>query len=64
MLSFKRQFVSFLKSFNVVMENFFGHCKTEMYHGEHYASVEQFSQAVDDYIVWYNYERLQQRFKG
>ncbi|MCS4535916.1 integrase core domain-containing protein, partial [Corynebacterium sp. HS2168-gen11] len=42
----------------------FGHCKTEMYHGEHYASVEQFSQAVDDYIVWYNYERLQQRFKG
>lgn len=49
---------------NAVMENFFGHLKTEMYHGEYYASVEEFYQAVNDYILWYNNERLQQRLKG
>lgn len=49
---------------NAVMENFFGHLKTEMYHDEHFASVEEFRQAVDDYIFWYNNDRLQQQFKG
>ncbi|ALC05582.1 transposase for insertion sequence [Corynebacterium deserti GIMN1.010] len=37
---------------NAVMENFFGHLKTEMYHDEHFASVGEFRQAVDDYIFW------------
>lgn len=27
---------------NAVMENFFGHLKAEMYHGEHFTSVEDF----------------------
>lgn len=49
---------------NAVMENFFGHLKSEMYHGEHFISVEQFCQAVDDYILWYNTSRLQEQFKG
>ncbi|CAB0669032.1 hypothetical protein CIP107570_02254 [Corynebacterium diphtheriae] len=49
---------------NAVMENFFGHLKTKMYYGEHFASVDEFYRAVDDYIFWYNNDRLQQRFKG
>ena len=49
---------------NAVMENFFGHLKAEMYHGEFFANVDQLCQAVDDYIFWYNNDRLQQRFKG
>lgn len=49
---------------NAVMENFFGHLKAEMYHGEHYANVDDFCQALNDYISWYNNERLQQRLKG
>lgn len=49
---------------NAVMENFFGHLKTEMYHGEHFTSVKQFRKAVDDYILWYNTKRLQAQFKG
>ncbi|CAB0780004.1 hypothetical protein FRC0151_02352 [Corynebacterium diphtheriae] len=49
---------------NAVMENFFGHLETEMYYGEHFASVDEFYQAVDDYIFWYNNTRIQQRFKG
>ncbi|MBG9350888.1 IS3 family transposase, partial [Corynebacterium belfantii] len=39
---------------NAVMENFFGHLKTEMYHGEVFGTVEEFTQAVEDYIQWYN----------
>lgn len=49
---------------NAVMENFFGHLKTEMYHGEVFKTVEEFTQAVEDYIQWYNTERIQQRLKG
>ncbi|MCW1087748.1 IS3 family transposase, partial [Streptococcus anginosus] len=39
---------------NAVMENFFGHLKTEMYYGEHFASVDELYRAVDDYIFWCN----------
>ena len=49
---------------NAVMENFFGHVKTEMYHGEVFDTVEDFNQAIDEYIQWYNTERIQQRLKG
>ncbi|MHC9804093.1 IS3 family transposase, partial [Corynebacterium diphtheriae] len=27
-------------------------------------TVEEFTQAVEDYIQWYNTERIQQRLKG
>ncbi len=46
------------------MENFFGHLKTEMFHGEVFDTIEQFIAAVDEYIQWYNTQRLQQRLKG
>lgn len=49
---------------NAVIENFFGHLKTEMYHGEVFDTVTVFIQAIDEYIQWYNTERVQQRLKG
>lgn len=49
---------------NKVMENFFGHLKSEMYHGVSSSSVDEFCQAIDDYILWYNSTRLQEQFKG
>ena len=49
---------------NAVMENFFGHLKAETYHGEHFASLDQFSQAIDRYITWYNNGRVQERITG
>lgn len=49
---------------NAVMENFFGHLKAEMYHGEHFSTVEDFTAAVDEYIEWYNTERVQERLEG
>ncbi|MBG9245085.1 IS3 family transposase, partial [Corynebacterium belfantii] len=29
-----------------------------------FGTVEEFTQAVEDYIQWYNTERIQQRLKG
>ncbi|CAB0654468.1 IS3 family transposase [Corynebacterium diphtheriae] len=49
---------------NAVMENFFGHLKSEMYHGESFDGLEHFRQALDGYIHWYNHERIQKRLKG
>lgn len=49
---------------NAVMENFFGHLKTEMYHGETFTSLDEFYHALDEYIYWYNHERIQKRLKG
>lgn len=48
---------------NAVIENFFGHLKSEMYHGETFTSIEEFYGAVDDYIFWYNNARIQKRTK-
>lgn len=49
---------------NAVMENFFGHLKAEMYHGEHFDTVEDLLTEIDDYMHWYNTERVQERLKG
>ena len=45
---------------NAVMKNFFGHLRTEMYHGEVFNTVEEFTQVIEDYIQRYNTERNQQ----
>lgn len=49
---------------NAVMENFFGHLKSEMYHGETFTNLDEFYHAIDEYIYWYNNERIQKRLKG
>lgn len=49
---------------NSVMENFFGHLKAEMFHGEQFGSVEELVAEIDDYMRWYNTERVQERLKG
>ncbi len=50
---------------NCIMETFFGRMKNEMFYGyeKEFASFEQFSKAVDDYIHYYNYERIQAKTK-
>ena len=49
---------------NAVIENAFGHLKSETYHGEDFSTVEEFTQAIEDYIQWYKTEPIQQRLKG
>ncbi len=50
---------------NCIMETFFGRMKNEMFYGyeSQYQSFEQFSQAVDEYISYYNNDRIQAKTK-
>ena len=48
-----------------IMETFFGRLKNEMYYGyeKEYDSFEAFSEAVEEYISYYNNERIQKKTK-
>ena len=51
---------------NCIMETFFGRLKNEMYYGyeKDYSSFEEFSQAVEEYIYYYYYnKRIQSKTK-
>ena len=50
---------------NCIMETFFGRLKNEMYYGfeKEYDSFESFAQAVEEYIDYYNNERIQAKTK-
>ena len=43
---------------NAVMENFFGHLKSEMFHGHEFETIEALTTEIDDYMTWYNTERI------
>lgn len=49
---------------NSPMENFFGVMKQEMFYGVVYESFEELKQAVDDYIYYYNYQRIKAKLTG
>lgn len=49
---------------NAVMENFFGHLKEELFHHDRFLSTEALSKALDEYIHWYNNERISTKLKG
>jgi putative transposase len=44
---------------NAVMENFFGHLKEESLRQVHNPTFEEARQIIDDYVCFYNYERIQ-----
>ena len=50
---------------NCIMETFFGRLKNEMFYGyeKEYESFESFSKAVEEYIDYYNNERIQAKTK-
>ena len=50
---------------NCIMETFFGRMKNEMYYGQEksYPSFEAFSKAVEEYIRYYNNDRIQAKTK-
>lgn len=50
---------------NCVMETFFGRLKNEMYYGyeKEYKSFEEFAIAIEEYIEYYNTERIQAKTK-
>ena len=49
---------------NAVIENFFGHLKEELFHHVRYLSTDALAAALQDYISWYNNERISTRLNG
>ncbi|GAA0039397.1 IS3 family transposase [Lactobacillus amylovorus] len=49
-----------------LMENFFGLLKTEMFYDQEYKyhSLQELAQAIEEYIEYYNEERIKSRLKG
>ena len=46
------------------MENFFGRLKVEMYYGEKFESFRGFIEKLEEYIHYYNTERISLKLKG
>ena len=49
---------------NGIMENFFGRLKVEMYYGEKFESPGGFIEKLEEYIQYYNNERIFLKLKG
>ena len=49
---------------NGAMENFFGRLKVEMFYGEKFESVNAFNDELNEYIYYYNNERISTKLKG
>jgi len=49
---------------NSLMENFFSIMKNEMFIGNQFQSLEELKDAMDEYISYYNYERISVKRKG
>lgn len=46
---------------NSPMENFFGILKQEIYYGNKFYSYEHLKQTIEDYIKYYNEERIKEK---
>lgn len=49
---------------NAVMENFFGHLKTELLYLQEFESIEHFKAELIDYLDYYNNRRIKANLKG
>ena len=49
---------------NGAMENFFGRLKVEMFYGEKFESPQGFIEKLEEYIHYYNCERISLKLKG
>ena len=47
-----------------IMENFFGRLKVEMYYGEKFEYPRGFIEKLEEYIEYYNNERISLELKG
>ncbi len=49
---------------NAVIENFFGILKSEMFYDNKFETVEHFIRELEEYIDYYNNERIKIKLKG
>ena len=46
------------------MESFFGTLKSEFFHLNKFSSLEELETGIDDYIRYYNHDRIKLKLKG
>ena len=61
---FKQMAIETMMRDNSVMENFFGHLKSELFYLQEFDSVGHFKAELIDYIDYYNNRRIKARLKG
>jgi putative transposase len=49
---------------NAVIESFFGHLKEELFHHTRFLTIDALRIAIDEYLHWYNHERIMTKHKG
>lgn len=49
---------------NSVMENFFGHLKSELLYLQKFKSIEHSKEELVEYIEYYNHKRIKLKLKG
>ena len=49
---------------NAAMESFFGRMKTECFHGKSFTGIDELEKVINDYVRYYNEERIQLKLKG
>ena len=49
---------------NAIIENFFGTLKSELYYINKYKSIQQLKSAIQEYITYYNNDRIKLNLKG
>ena len=49
---------------NSVIENFFGHLKSELLYRQEFECMDHFKQGLIEYIDYYNNRRIKARLKG
>lgn len=49
---------------DAAIESFFGTLESELYYLQNWTSVEQLKKATDEYIHYYNHERIKSKLKG
>lgn len=49
---------------NAAMESFFGTLKSELFYVQKWQSIEQLKKAIQEYIHYYNHDRIKLKLKG
>ena len=49
---------------NAAMESFFGTLKSEFFYLKRFESIEEFKSGLDEYIRYYNHDRIKLRLNG
>lgn len=49
---------------NAIIENFFGHIKSELFYQERFTNIDQLWVALDEYLYYYNHQQIKQKLNG